>query len=341
LWFQGSVLASVALLGLFIALPDLDRVSYTVLHPAVLLLVIWGVCFDGTHVWGTYARTYLAPDADSRANLPGRMVWLWLLVGPVLAVVDALVFEPSPSLVLESGLLFKYFLTFAYLWAYWHLIRQHYGFLVLYRRKSQEEGLALDTVLLWGGTLYPYLIFSLSPAYATTGLPHVFPEAWWDEARLLTHVAMGIFLLVMLGIAIARRKVASIRWGPKHLLLAIVIAFHNLVFLTLENLLVITAVLTLFHNLQYHRIVWQYERGKDRIPMGSVSVYLGLGLLFGLVWYGPRILGTASTTSNLVCNVLLGLGWGIAFHHYAVDAIIWRVRRSPRVAKTLDAGARG
>jgi hypothetical protein len=45
------------------------------------------------------------------------------------------------------------------------------------------------------------------------------------------------------------------------------------------------------------------------------------------------------TQASLGRNVLLGLGWGIAFHHYLVDARIWRVRRSPQVTRALDAGA--
>src|ERR1700687_4820840 len=63
LWFQGSVAAGVALLVFFRLAPHLDDASYTPGHLAVLALFLWGVLFDGTHVWGTYARSYFAPDA--------------------------------------------------------------------------------------------------------------------------------------------------------------------------------------------------------------------------------------------------------------------------------------
>ena len=82
-------------------------------------------------------------------------------------------------------------------------------------------------------------------------------------------------------------------------------------FALLDHLLLITAVLTLFHNLQYHRIVWQYEQGRGRTPLSSLGRYLGLGCLFGLLWYGPRILGVALIPPSLWRNVLLGLGWGL------------------------------
>src|SRR5215475_209459 len=88
LWFQGSVLAGVALLVFFVLSPHLDDASYGPGHLAVFGLLLWGVLFDGTHVWGTYARSYLAPDDASRAALPARWSWGLLLLGPALAVLD-------------------------------------------------------------------------------------------------------------------------------------------------------------------------------------------------------------------------------------------------------------
>src|SRR5438874_1100372 len=74
IWLQGSALAGVALLLFFVANPS---------GPIALLgLLLWGVLFDGTHVMGTVARTYLAPDPGSKASLPGAWSWSLLLVGP-------------------------------------------------------------------------------------------------------------------------------------------------------------------------------------------------------------------------------------------------------------------
>src|SRR5262249_61919363 len=129
-------------------------------RPAVLAVLLWGIVFDGTHVWGTYARSYLAPDVSSRAALPGRWSWAVLAVGPAIA--------------LFAGSLFGFFQVIAYMWGYWHLVRQHYGFLMLYRRRAGEHaprGARLDALVLWVGCLYPYLRFSLSDAYIDSGLP--------------------------------------------------------------------------------------------------------------------------------------------------------------------------
>ena len=58
-----------------------------------------------------------------------------------------------------------------------------------------------------------------------------------------------------------------------------------------------------------------------------------------MVWYGPRVLGAHLAGPGLLRNVLLGVGWGVAFHHYLVDARIWRLRRAPAVARAIDGGA--
>lgn len=333
LWFQGSVVAGLVLLAFFLAAPRLDAATLAPGHPVVLAVFLWGVLFDGTHVWGTYARSYLAPDEASRAGLPGRRSWLLLAVGPVIAFADAELSAPGP--------LFGMFLLAAYLWAYWHLVRQHYGFLMLYRKRAGEydaRGVCLDSLVLWIGCLYPFLRFSLSAAYFRTGLPELLPDSWLGTLRLALDLGFGATMIGIIGL-IASERVEPFRLGPKHLLLAIVVSFHIAVFGLLDHLLPILATLTIFHNLQYHRIVWQYERGLGRRPSGGLGRYLAAGVVLGIVWYTPRVLGAAAAHHGLACNLLVGLGWGVAFHHYLVDGRIWRVRRSASVSRALDAGA--
>jgi len=341
LWFQGSVVAGLGLLAFFLAAPRLDDASYAPGHPAVLAVFLWGVLFDGTHVWGTYARTYFAPDEGSRAGLPGAWSWGLLALGPAVALLDGALRATTRSEPVGAGWLFQAFLFAAYLWAYWHLVRQHYGFLMLYRKRAGENerrGARLDSLILWVGCLYPYLRFSLSESYARSGLPHMVPASLLPSLRLGLDVAFGLALTATICLVLSGR-IEPFRLGPKHLLLAIVISFHLAVFGLLGNLLTILATLTIFHNLQYHRIVWQYERGLGRTPSGSLLRYLAFGLTLGLAWYGPRVLGVAAVHSDLARNVLIGLGWGVAFHHYLVDGRIWRVRRSSVVSRALDAGA--
>ena len=338
LWFQGSVLAGIALLLFFHFAPAVAA-DQPAAQPALLMLLLWGVLFDGTHVMGTWARSYLAPDAAARAGLPD-LRWLGLLaVGPALAVIDHLV-SPAGAAAPTGGPLFALFLLGALLWAYFHLVRQHGGFVALYRRRAPHDPAParLDEAILWLGCLYPFVRFSLTPAYASAGLPQLLPPAFLGEARLALDLACLLGALVLA--AIWLRRGGHRACGPKHLLLVIVIGFHTAVFALLTDLLAITATLTIFHNLQYHRIVWQHEAGKGRRPLGGLPRYLLAGLALGALWYVPRVLGSHVAGPGLLRNVLLGLGWGVAFHHYLVDGRIWRRRRSPAVTRALDAGAR-
>ena len=339
LWFQGSVLAGVGLLLVFRAFPQLDAANYAVLHPAVLGLLVWGVLFDGTHVFATYARTYFAPDAESRAGLPGNLSWALLAAGPAVALIDYALAEPAPSLVGNAGVIFNHFLAAAYLWAYYHLVRQHYGFLSLYRRKAQESSARIDVTFLWVGSLYPFARFTLSEDYLSSGLPQLIPTPWLGMLTDSLDVAFALFLLGTAAFLARAWRNGRLNIRPKHLFLVVVVGFHCLVFASLDNLLTITATLTIFHNLQYHRIVWQYEKGRNRMPFGNVFSFLALAILFGALWYGPRTLGVAAASTDLLRNVLLGLGWGVAFHHYFIDARIWRIRRRPGLAHALDRGA--
>jgi hypothetical protein len=336
LWFHGSVLAGLALLVLFALLPPLRDAGYTPAHPAVLALLLWGVLFDGTHVFGTYARSYLAPDA-AHARLPGPASFALVALGPMLALIDHSLCPPEVSLLGHAGWLFRGFLLFAYLWAYWHLVRQHYGLIALYRRRANDRDTVearLESALLWVGCLYPFLRFSLGEAYLRSGLPTLLPLAALPTLRFVLDLGTGAAAAALLAALIRRTRAL----GPRHLLMAIVVAFHVAVFAVLDNLLTITATLTIFHNLQYHRIVWQYEAGLGRSP--APVRYLGLGLLLGVAWYGPRIIGVALTHDDLSRNVLIGLGWGVAFHHYYVDGLIWRVRKHARLAAALDVAPR-
>jgi hypothetical protein len=319
-WIHGSVLAGVALLAFFALLPAAPAAALA--QPALLAVVLWGVFFDGTHVVGTYARTYWAPDEESRASLPGGWSWTLLGLGPVLAWWDGA---------------FRWFLVGAYLWAYYHLVKQHWGFVVLYRRR--DPGWAgpqwLDKALLWTVALHPYVRYALGPSYATSGLPMLLSPGIAMSLRPIVDALTAGSLAILSVVAVVHVRRGALRAGPQHLLILIVGAFHAAVFGLLADPLLVTATLTIFHNLQYHRIVWHYEAGKGRRPLGGALPYLAAGVTFGAGWYGARVVGSLWAGPTMLGNALLGLGWGVALHHYLVDGRIWRVRRSPAVGSAL------
>ncbi|HYJ46581.1 MAG TPA: hypothetical protein VEV81_08190 [Pyrinomonadaceae bacterium] len=327
-WFIGSVVSSYALFALYVS----------GVLPLVPMVAAWAILIDAPHVFATFSRTYF-DRAERRARkrlLLGSL--LFFVVGPAMVIVGA-------------GLLF-FFL--AALWAYYHLVKQHYGFMVLYMKKNNDLERAdnfLDRGFLLLAFTYPFVAFVAHDADAMKRVPPQLHDG--------IH-ALEIALLVatiMFGAGWVLRQVQRALQGrplnvPKYLLLAAALPMHWVVLLTPmpNKTIAIVAILTIYHNLQYHRLVWfhnkKYTNGADgRERYGAAELisrrllfYMAFGILFGLWYQLPRqFVGRASdpTTLPQSAQLVSAFFWGYAFIHYYLDSKIWRVRRDPSVGKAL------
>ena len=80
-------------------------------QPALLALLLWGILFDGTHVVGTYARSYLAPRSGG-ARRPARRLVAAAVRGRARSAAVA------DSVPARRRRCFRCFLQAALLWAY-------------------------------------------------------------------------------------------------------------------------------------------------------------------------------------------------------------------------------
>lgn len=352
-WFIGSVVSSYVLLGLYI----------TGIVPLLPMAALWAILIDAPHVFGTFSRTYF--DRTERQNRP-RLLWgslLFFAVGPLLV---------------WAGAAFVFFFVAA-LWAYYHLVKQHYGFMVLYKKKNSDLAPvdnALDRLLLLFAFNYPFVAFIARDPSAMARVPQPLPSGVGAVEMLL------LAGTVILGVAWLARQIQRVLLGqslniPKYLLLAAAIPMHWIVLLTpMPNKpIAIVAILTIYHNLQYHRLIWfhnkKYQRSDpslspvDRTPEAPAALtlrrkfgaaelisrrliyYIAFGIFFGLIYQGPRqYLGYLTLHSHQhqpgvvepSIPVQLGISflWGYAFIHYYLDSKIWRVRRDPVVGKALN-----
>ena len=314
IWFIGSALIGYLALGLM------------ALGVAVALIqFIWFFAVDGPHVQSTITRTYF--DKEERARL-GWFLWIpvpLLLAGP---------------LAVWAGLGSLFFL-FAVCWQQFHIVKQHFGFMMLYKGKNKDRtDFLLDRWLLLSSLLIPLGMFVLRtrPVIIQT-----VPLAAW-----LPTVAISLYVILAAGWLL--RQVQKLRAGlpmnwPKLALLGMTIPLQWIALLYGShygpNGIVRAGIaLGLFHSFQYHRLMWFHNRNRYTEPgavarhglaahlVDNFGVYIVIAIMLNLVLnFIPSAMLPYDTAQAAV--------WGVAFTHYCMDARIWHVRSDKGLAAAL------
>ena len=304
-WFIGSVASSYALLILYV----------TGALPLIPMVAGWAILIDAPHVFGTFSRTYFdASEWKTRKRLMLGSL-LFFVVGPAMVLL---------------GVGFTFFFIAA-LWAYYHLVKQHYGFMVLYKKKNNDLAPvdnALDRLLLMFAFNYPFVAFIANDPAAMARVPPILRSSVNGFAILLL-IGTMVLGAAWLGRQIQRAALRQSLNGPKYLLLAAAIPIHWIALLTpMPNKpIALVAILTIYHNLQYHRLIWFHNqkyvstrrslaesskvdmperqslsahRGGEAVdelrsrygPAAFISrrliYYIGFGIIFGIIYQGPR-----------------------------------------------------
>src|SRR6266850_4394501 len=252
IWFVGSVAASYLLLVLYV----------TGVLPLIPMVAGWAILIDAPHVFGTLSRTYF-----DRTEWKTRKRLLLGSLG---------FFIIGPALVL-FGFGFTFFFIAA-LWAYYHLVKQHYGFMVLYKKKNNDLAPldnALDRLLLMFAFNYPFVAFIAGDPNAMARVPQFLRSGVNSVAMLLLGgtIVVGGFWLIR---QVQRLWLHQPLNVPKYLLLAAAIPMHWIALLTPmpAKPIALVAILTIYHNLQYHRLIWFHnqkylERGHPGLIEGE------------------------------------------------------------------------
>jgi hypothetical protein len=322
IWFIGSVVSSYVLFLLYVG----------GIVPLVPMVALWAILIDAPHVFGTFSRTYF--DRTERKNR-ARLLWgslLFFAIGPVMVLAGA-------------GFLF---LFVAALWAYYHLVKQHYGFMVLYKKKNGDLARVdnvLDRLLLLFAFNYPFFEFIARDPEAMARVPALLRGGANGFAKLLLAGTILTFV-VWIGRQVQRALTGEPLNVPKYLLLAAAIPMHWIVLLTPmpHKPIAIVAILTIYHNFQYHRLIWFHNKKyKSREQYGAAEFisrrlifYIAFGVLFGVIYQGPRQILNNLGPESLAVQLGISFLWGYAFIHYYLDSKIWRVRRDPSVSKALN-----
>src|SRR4030095_3152248 len=94
------------------------------------------------------------------------------------------------------------FFFFASLWAYYHLVKQHYGFMILYKKKNNdlaEMDNLIDRAFILLGMTYPFVRF-LTHSYAAKerlegiGVSTQSESIWWFETLVFSAFVVSAML---------------------------------------------------------------------------------------------------------------------------------------------------
>lgn len=332
------------------------------LSPVLLVpLFFWGwlFFFEGSHFWATYSRTYM--DAKFRGENQGVLTAsLVFLALPAAAVVL--------STTLHDPIFMNGYGFFIFSWSLYHNTRQHYGFVSLYNRKvGADEGTMRR--FRWGtylATFGPMAHFFLS--YKLKG---EFPGVHGALADFLFSLP-AVFSIVGLGYLgyLTLRHQSRNEGSPIALFyLLTCLVFYNAMFFIVaarepflpspqnfaQTLMIISVMNSLFHNIQYHAIVWHYSQKRYAAENGSEAfgwarinaklptyalAALAFSTFFALVfwWRGEIPFLTGAVATNGLGAIAYIVYFGIVGHHFFLDQKIWRPSRSTELARYFAVG---
>jgi hypothetical protein len=319
--FDLALIAGVASLALLLG-------SVALARPSLFMLVVyadfWLLAYP--HAAATFTRIAL-----DRASV--RRYWFLLFALPfiVLAATAGVTFVGGVAALS----------TLYFYWQSWHYTRQSYG---IARAYSRVGGRSLGVDRLSDCVVYAFPVWGL--LHRVHQRPaEFFGAAFWSPAGVLgatstrwLELAAGSFALGSLAVWTWRRVRSADVPRTGHTLFVL-----SHVVITVVSYVVVEDVtrgwlfVNIWHNAQYLLFVWAINARQHQSP-GSRSLVSRLSRRENAVWYAAFCLGTSALfffalrrlTANATWQLLplvLVAHQAVNFHHYIVDAVIWR---SPR-----------
>ena len=346
-WFIGGAATGYGMLALH-AVFALDM---------VIVWFAWFVLLDSPHFFATWSRTYLDRE-EWRARRRLLVSSLsWFLVPPLVLLLSFALYRLQ---VPQYKVALVVLAAAVNLWAYWHVIRQHYGFMALYQRRNEDHRAIdrrIDTAFLYGTLLAPFAAFVVRHPETRAALG-LMPGAS-QPARAV--VVLSVMIVAAVTIAFAWRQVTRWKHGvapnvPKLLFLLAVVPLHLVICYSAAVLtapvLAFAAFVTIFHDVQYHAVVWFYQRNRYRgidadrygpaARVGRSFATFALCAVAAGVFMGAVVCGldiqpgctplVASGSLTLFGDVtwregLFAIFLGFLMHHYFIDQFICRPGR--------------
>lgn len=295
------------------------------LFTMLLLADLWLLGYH--HIVATYTRLAFTPDSFRR----NRFMAVDLLV-LVIAATLGLAFIAGAWVVASAFLYLQWF----------HYMRQGYGIARMYFRTTSEGQAAGARDLITDLVIYLVPIYAIAARSSTMG------EVFLDlpvKAVVLPDVVvttLGLAAAAATGVWAIRSLISLVR-GTLDASYAGFVLSHVAIFMAgyvlIDDVNVGWLAINVWHNLQYVLVVWmvntkRYAGGVDpaarlisRISQpGRLAVYFLTCVAISTTVY--VVLGGFVAVLGGGLALTAGIYMGINFHHYVVDALIWKRRRT-------------
>jgi hypothetical protein len=298
------------------------------LFPLIIFLDLWLLGYH--HVISTFTR--LAFDRDS--FLENR----FLVIGlpPLVLIGVTLAWMVIGAWVIPTVYLY---------WQWFHYTRQSYGIARIYKRKGNPAAILDDR--LTQAMLY------LIPFWGILHRSYQAPEKFlWMPVKTLPVPAL---LVIVVGIA----SVVTIAWWSLQQLRALAkgqLVFGHTLYILSHAVIFVTGyilipdinqgwlIVNIWHNLQYILLVWMFNNNRFKTGIDArhrfistisqrkkVTVYftvcLGISTAVYLTLYLLLTKVSSAFALAAAAPLVLIAYQAINFHHYIVDALIWKVRK--------------
>ena len=321
-FFIGGALLTCVFLGLYELLKHLGLPVHG--ESVLITYFIYTALFDHPHIFQTFSRTHLDRDEYARHKTTHTYgLAAFVAVGFGVAAAG-----------LESQLI-----VVAAIYGSWHIVRQHWGFLRIYKALNDDFSPIddwLDGILFYAGMAALILYDYTGPGETTvvygelTARFPVIPD-WISATTWWLFVASGVaFVGRQIWLLATGRPVN----GPKLLLLLAALGTHSVVFFfTATPFLVAEALETAYHNVQYQGWMMHYQR--RRFTGAMVKRWLLMALAYGLLVGVVEVVGLMNRKWSWI---FVPFSMVVLWHYY-VDGKIWKLGKSPELKQVLRSPA--
>ena len=300
----------------------------------ILFLDLWVLGYH--HVIATFTRLCF-----DRASFEERR-WMIVHLLPIVAAVTILV-------AWQVGL--WAIVTIYFYWQWWHYARQSWGVSRAYRRADPEalyEGGWLDHAIFYSIPVYGILLRSSQDHAHFIGM-----ELWMLPVPASVADIAGIVAAALMTVWAARRLLALFqgRLATVHTLYMLThIAIFCVAYVWLDDITFGWLMVNIWHNFQYILFVWMQNRRRFEKGVDPQARFLSWISQPGRLWL--YLLTCIAISAAVYGGVLRAIDWlffaGVSatlvlyqivnFHHYIVDALIWKTRKPAETHVPAHAG---